>query len=47
VEVECSTLEEGIEAGEAGADIVMFDNFDEPAVRPFMNMFNSARKPIV
>ena len=27
IEVECRSLEEGCEAARAGADVVMFDNF--------------------
>ena len=32
IEVECQSLEDAIEASEAGCDIVMFDNFS-PEVR--------------
>lgn len=33
VEVECSSLQEAVEAAEAGADLVLLDNF-RPEVRP-------------
>ena len=33
IEVEVSTIEEAVEAAQAGADIVMLDNFDVPTVR--------------
>ena len=35
MEVECQTLDEGIEAAKAGADVVMFDNFS-PEVSAFI-----------
>ena len=37
IEVECRSLEEGLEAAEAGCDIVMLDNFS-PQVRTFLEM---------
>jgi nicotinate-nucleotide pyrophosphorylase (carboxylating) len=33
IEVECQSLEEAVEAAEAGADIIMLDNFTGPVLK--------------
>lgn len=41
IEVECQTLEEAIEAAEAGADIVMLDNFEPERLKKDAEIFKS------
>lgn len=36
IEVECQSLEEGLEAAGAGADVVMFDNFSSEVILLFI-----------
>mmetsp|Transcript_10484 Transcript_10484/g.22221 ORF Transcript_10484/g.22221 Transcript_10484/m.22221 type:complete len:295 (-) Transcript_10484:1054-1938(-) len=41
IEVECQSLEEGIEAATAGADIVMFDNFEPEQLKKDAETFKN------
>ncbi len=43
IEVEVSTIEEAVEAAQAGADIVMLDNFDVPTVKECISVLTQQK----